>query len=130
MPVQYVIDEDANVVTVTAVGSVTKEEDLDCFRTLFVDAAYRPGMGLLLDYRKRQSVATTDEVKQYVEAGATLRERFGDSRCAVVVSEDVAFGMARMHSMLAEENSIPTNAFRDIEAAMRWLTGEARKPEA
>jgi hypothetical protein len=124
MAITYEIDEDAGIATVTASGSIGQAEDLECFRALLADRAYRPGMGLLLDYRERESVATTEQVKQFVAAGEKLREAFGDPRIAVVVSGDVAFGMARMYSALAEESSVPTSVFRDLEEAMRWLAGE------
>ena len=89
MPIRYVIDEASGVVSVTAEGNVRQEEDLECFGALVSDPGYRPGMGLLLDYRNRVSVATTEQVKQFVEAAARLREAFDGSRCAIVVSEGV-----------------------------------------
>ena len=123
MPILHEIDEAAGTVTVTGEGDITHEEDLACFGAVLGNPAYRPGMGLLLDYRKRSSVATTDQVKEFVEAGAKLREALGDSRLAVVVSEEIAYGMSRMYSMLAESESVPTRSFRDIGEAMHWLGG-------
>jgi hypothetical protein len=76
-------------------------------------------MGLLLDHRNRESVATTEQVKEFVEVTARLGEAFGDSRCAVVVSEDVAFGTARMCAALSEGTFVPTNIFRDLDEGTR-----------
>ena len=45
--------------------------------------------------------------------------------CAVVVSADVAFGMARMYAALSEDSSVPTNVFRDLDEAARWLSSES-----
>lgn len=127
MPILHAIDEAAGIVTVTGEGDVSHKEDLACFSAVLGDPAYRAGMGLLLDYRTRKSVATTEQVKEFVEAGAKLREALGDSRLAVVVSEEIAYGMSRMYSMLAEGESIPTRSFRDVDEAMRWL--EEASPE-
>ena len=124
MPIRYAIDDAAGIVAVTAEGDVRQEEDLECFGALVANPGYRPGMGLLLDYRNRVSVATTEQVKQFVEAAARLREAFDGSRCAIVVSEDVAFGMARMYAALAEDSFIPMNVFRDPDEAARWLASE------
>jgi hypothetical protein len=50
-------------------------------------------------------------------------QKIGSARVAIVVSNDVNFGMARMTQMLAEAQTpfITIRAFRKFEEAERWL---------
>jgi len=121
MPIIYSIDRDRGIACVKADGKVTHREDMECFGNLLSDAEFRPGLLLLLDYRGRESVASSQEVRELVEHSGKVRPILGDARCAIVVSSDVAFGMGRMYSALSEHSFVPTNVFRDIDEARQWL---------
>lgn len=121
MPIDYMIDAEAGMVTVTARGPVSQADDLGCFRALLADRDFTPGLKLLLDYRERESVASTDEARELVDEMGRLGKQFGDSRFALVVSSDLAYGMGRMVSSLAERSFPPVAVFRDLEAARSWL---------
>ena len=43
---------------------------------------------------------------------------------AIVANDDKLFGMARMYSILAEQDGISVDVFRDIESAERSLDSE------
>jgi hypothetical protein len=40
---------------------------------------------------------------------------------AIVTTDDVLYGMARMYSILAEGVGAASEVFRDVESATRWL---------
>ncbi len=44
-----------------------------------------------------------------------------DARRAIVVSSDVAFGMARMYQMIADSDPTQFRIFRDVNEAFAWL---------
>ena len=130
MPIDYVIDANAGVVTVTARGAVSQADDLACFRALLADRDFAAGLRLLLDYRERESVASADEARELAEEMRRLGELFGDSRFAIVVGSDLAYGMGRMVSSLSERDFPPVGVFRDLEEAQHWLDpgGEPTEP--
>jgi len=43
------------------------------------------------------------------------------ARRAVVVTNDVVFGMARMYQILTDESSDELQIFRNMDDALRWL---------
>lgn len=45
-------------------------------------------------------------------------------RVAIVVSQDVHFGLSRMFSILGEQAGVARRVFRDYEQARDWLLGE------
>lgn len=75
--------------------------------------------------RRGAAPPTTDFVTAMVAAFAQYRQVLGPARVAVVVSDDTAFGMARMTELRAAftnpEGRI--RPFRAFDDAVRWLTG-------
>jgi len=74
----------------------------------------------LIDARGATARFSSKEVRQFI----TVLERLArDSRLgptAVVVSDDVTYGMVRMVSMFMDE-ICAIEPFRDLEEAKRWL---------
>jgi hypothetical protein len=127
VPIQYSIDRNNRLLT-RADGMVTFEEidahldleqlnrDLD--RPELIDA--RNATTDLMPAQVRQLVLRAADMLRVVKLGPT----------AIVTTDDVIYGMARMYSVLAEAVGDRTEVFRDLESAARWLdqvtaTGEA-----
>jgi hypothetical protein len=75
----------------------------------------------LFDARGASTNVTPAQVRQLVSrAHTTLQERpLGPT--AIVVTDDMAFGMARMYAILANRLGIVVEVFRDVESAEEWL---------
>ncbi len=123
MPMSYTIDPVAGVVRIAGSGLLTDREMVDCIDALRHDPALEPGMNTLSDMRRIEVGFTSAGVESMVEIMRATEERRGDSRAAIVVSEEVAFGMARMFELISENADVHPNfrVFYDFEQATAWL---------
>jgi hypothetical protein len=82
-----------------------------------------PDFALLIDLRQASGLQVTAAgVRSLVSQPLVLAAA---SRRAVVVPTDLGFGMARMYEMLREDHGGGMRAFRDFDAARRWVTGRS-----
>ena len=119
MPISHVIDRFRQRMFTQASGLVTLE-DLNAH----LDAEERErGLDLpeLFDATGVSTNVTPAQIRQLVNrAHATLRKGpLGPT--AIVVTDDVAFGMAQMYAILTRPLGIVVEVFRDVESAERWL---------
>ncbi len=118
MPVSYRIDRERRIVFTEASGVVTDSELIEFQKQLRDDPEFEPDFHQLSDCRAIDEVGVTSEGVQE----AASRSPFGQgSLRAIVVSSDVAFGMARMFENLRHEAQDEVRVFRNAQEARRWL---------
>jgi hypothetical protein len=119
MPITHVIDRFRQGMVTIAEGLVTFA---DIMAHLDVEAREH-GLDLpeLIDARFATTDITPNQVRQIVRRVHDLvrQQPFGPT--AIVATDDVAFGMARMFSILAEGDGVAVGVFRDIQSASSWL---------
>lgn len=76
----------------------------------------------LIDARGAVSEVTVDQVRRLVQRATEMLRVVEVGPTAIVTSNDVAFGMARMYALLAERAGIDAEVFRDIASATTWLS--------
>jgi hypothetical protein len=116
MPIQYVID---GIVLTHAEGLVTFQDLSE-----HLDAEERDrGLGLpeLFDAREATTNVTAQQVRTLVQRAADTLRRIPLGPTAIVATDDVVFGMARMYAILTEQVGGRVEVFRDVESAYRWL---------
>jgi hypothetical protein len=121
MPIRYVIDGNRKRLLTHAEGLVTFQE-----LSQHLDAEERDrGLGLpeLFDARGATTNLTTGQVRTLVQRAADTLRGTALGPTAIVATNDVAFGMARMYAILTEQAGARVEVFRDIESATRWLDG-------
>ncbi len=122
MPISYHIDVERRLVLTRASGTLTDADVLALKTRLTQDPDFVPGMRELSDCRGIERLDVTPAgvramVQQDQRQGAD-----GPHRLALVLSKDVAFGMARMYQSLAGSNEQDhVGVFRDIDEAKAWL---------
>jgi hypothetical protein len=122
MPADYRIDRSKRLVYGRAWGILTNDDLTDRRAALYRDPAFAPDLDELYD-----AVEVTEvQVASRVLLQLALSSGFSPTaRRAVVVSSDVAFGIARMYALLAgREDTI--QVFRDRASAVRWLESPNR----
>lgn len=82
---------------------------------------------LLVDARGSSSLGrrSPETIRSLVELVSRHGERFG-WRLAVLVAQDVQFGMTRMASAYGDARALDIRAFRDDEEARTWLAESQR----
>jgi hypothetical protein len=119
------------LVWVESTGDSGVAERISTIEAVLADPAYRSGMGLIYDVRRRTNVPEAVEIQQTVAYLASRGKEIGRSRWALVVNTEAAFGMGRMAGAMLESTSatwasgslLTGRVFRDLAEAEAWVRG-------
>ena len=75
----------------------------------------------LIDARGATTNVTALQVRLLVQRAASMLRVVDVGPTAIVTTNDVVYGMARMYSILAENLGVNAEVFRDMQAANVWL---------
>jgi hypothetical protein len=118
MPAGYTIDLERSLVLSRGWGVLTDRELLVHVRALTADPHFARNFCQLGDLRDVTDVQIT---------AATIREMvrmnpfWAGARRALVVTNDVVYGMARMYQILRDESPDELEIFRKMDGALQWL---------
>ena len=119
MPIHYSIDPADGRMTTRADGVVTFH---DINAHLDVEQRNRDlHRSELIDARGATTDLTAEQVRRLVRRAADMLRITDLGPTAIVTTNDVVYGMARMYSILAEGVGANAEAFRDMDSAKRWL---------
>jgi hypothetical protein len=119
MPIRYSVDRLHGWLLTHADGVVTFE-DIDAHLDI-EQRDHNLGRPELVDARGATTDLTADQVRRLVQRATNMLRAVDLGPTAIVVDDDVAFGMARMYSLLADGAGVVAEAFRDLESATCWL---------
>jgi hypothetical protein len=119
MPITFVIDRVLQRMMTHADGVVTYAE---LNEHLNAEEQER-GLGLpeLIEASGATTDVTTGDVIRLVQRAARTSQSVPLGPTAIVVQDAVAFGMARMYSILMDRVGAPVGVFRDRGEAIAWL---------
>lgn len=122
MPVSYRIHDD--MVELTLEGENSPDAVMEIFDEALDDPKTPQQFALFVDVRKSTSLATrpTSDIIRVAEHLGPHKERV--TRCAVLATENVHFGLSRLGAVYSETAGVMTSVFRDKEEALAWLRGE------
>ena len=123
MPIDLVFDPTHERLHTTALGLITLRELLDHVE----DEARKDHLGVkeLFDAREATTDLTSLQIGELVDR---MRHHASVGRLgptALVTTNDVVYGMARMYSILSQDYDPGFAVFRDIASAEQWLESEA-----
>jgi hypothetical protein len=119
MPIRYSIDRIHRRLMTHADGIVTFH---DINAHLDLEQQNRDlNRSELIDARGATTDITSDQVRRLVRRAADMLRQVDLGPTAIVTTDDVVYGMARMYSILAEGVGAAAEVFRDMESATRWL---------
>jgi hypothetical protein len=119
MPIHYSVDPVRRRIVTRADGVVTFK---DINAHLDLEQRNRDlAAPEVVDARGATTNLTTEEVRALVRRAADMSRVVDLGPTAIVTTNDVVYGMARMYSMLVEGYGANTEVFRDLESAERWL---------
>ena len=120
MPVSWQIVD--GLVHLESDEAATFEEWRDAVDAALADPAWRPGMGILHDWRKHRTSLPSAEVAKRSAYLAHNAARFGQTRWALLVDSSASFGMGRMAETLTGAGT-RLRVFRDPVEAEAWARG-------
>jgi hypothetical protein len=120
-PIQFTVEPELSLVSYTVTGSIRMNDAKEFFDAILTHPDFRRGFNFIGD-RRDMVTARADE---YARAVAALveqnRRRLAPCRWAVLVPNPVAFGMARMWSLMASETGVSIQPFYELTEAIEWL---------
>lgn len=127
MPLHYTIIESENLVYVSGTGDIAAGELLNHLNELSSDDRYKAPMKKLVDYRRARPMSPPiEEIESFANEMSRLEEFFIDEKLAVVVQDDLSFGITRVFMALSK---LESNVFREFDAALQWLELPLDLPE-
>lgn len=122
MPITYEINKEQGVIYTTATGSLD-DTDIAAFKQkLTSDPDYRPGMKELSDVRGVDEFRVTAAgISRFAGMDEDSEDMVKEHRLAIIATEDVIFGMARMYQFQTEKSKPNVQIFRDLQQAREWL---------
>jgi len=119
MPIEYSIDPGNGRLLTRANGAVTFR---DINAHLDLEEHNRDlNRAELIDARNAVAQLTPDEIRLLVGRAADMLRTLELGPTAIVTTDDVVFGMARVYALLAERVGVSAEAFRDVQSAADWL---------
>jgi hypothetical protein len=125
MPLSYHIDEARGLLSLKGSGSITAD-DIDAYvEEVLEDPRQAYVTQELADFRDAEFSVTPDRVVKLAALDRKRLSRMKIVRRAIVVSNDLQYGLARMYGQFLAPSGQEVRPFHDIDEARRWLeTGE------
>jgi hypothetical protein len=121
MPIRFTIDSAARLVSYVVEGDASADEADQFFDAVLAHPEYRRGFNFLGDRRAVTRAPGTLYVQRIAAEVNARCKALGRCRWAVVVSGELADGMARMWAQMTGFSGVEVRAFRTVEAACEWL---------
>lgn len=122
MPISYEINKEEELIYTTASGSLDDADIAGFKQKLLSDPDYSPGMKELSDLRAVDEFRVTIAgISRFAGMDEESVEMVKEHRLAIVATEDVIFGMARMYQLQTEKAKPNVQIFRDLQPAREWL---------
>lgn len=122
MPATLSEDPSGRFVILTLTNPYSIAEARETLLRVLRHPVFQAHAALLID-RRAAAPPSSAFVSGAIDLIAEYRANVSGGRAAIVVADDVSFGMGRMTEMKAEM-AVPTatiRAFRDYDAAVHWL---------
>lgn len=119
MPITYRIFGARAFVLSTALGNIRDADLLAHQRELLDDSNFDPSYPQLDDFRDADmDHVTTDCIQKLAKTNVASKR---GSKRALVVRNEIAYGLARMLQALREGSRPEIQVFRDLDHALVWL---------
>ncbi len=120
MPISWRIAN--GVVLLESAETATFREWCEALKGFLADPDYRPGMGVIHDWRRLLTASPSTEIMARAEYVTEIPAMKG-TRWALIVAGTVTYGMGRMAEILMETSSVELRVFRDMAEAEAWVRG-------
>ncbi|MGH2567122.1 MAG: hypothetical protein ACRDGA_02200 [Bacteroidota bacterium] len=120
MPYTHEVYPQLKIAQVTASSDINLAESIRVMYDVARDSRFKPSYGLLLDLRLSTFTPTLLESYQLARTLRELRHSY-KGPMAIVVSNTLHFGIARMIASFVEAEGLTLFAFQDFEEAKLWL---------
>jgi hypothetical protein len=109
----------------TLTGGFNFEAFFDALVGVYDDDDFDPNLNSVWDFIDVEGIEkiSTDQIQKIVAYVSWKREEYGSMKTALVVSNRIHYGIARMYEQNIEATSeSEIMVFRDLESAIQWIS--------
>lgn len=122
MPIDIEIDAERRRINTRATGMLTVDDLLSYYQRLHDHPDYRIGLSELWDASGISGTQlTSDDLREFSSVTEPFTRQGAPVRVAILVSDDLGFGLARMYELLQTDSINRLKIVRSHEAAEAWL---------
>ena len=122
MSYTYTVQIDLNLVLVQLQGDMTYLQEVEAISVVLLDDRIRKNVRILVDRTQAPIIANPEKVNQFVEVVAKSRKDIGRPKIAIVVADEVDYGMTRLLELQSNTlDSHDIRVFFEIDYALKWL---------
>lgn len=114
-------------VVIVLSSTLDAEELSQTMESVLAHPDFTPGRDVIFDVRGSDINPNFAEIKNMLATIHALSSEFS-GRFAIIVSDSLRYGLARMASSLGSPLGMKMNAFYSVEEATQWLREEASAP--
>jgi hypothetical protein len=130
MPISYRIDKDLGLLTVVGSGTVTDEDISACKDSLKSEPELRHVTRDLTDFRGTSFTISPKGLPSLAKLHESALADAAETRCAVVVSNDLQYGLVRVYAQCVARLGHEVAPFRTMAEAREWLGLPAESEDA
>jgi hypothetical protein len=106
---------------IVVAGVVVPAEYDAAVRRVLAHPRFQPGMPLVFDLRAADLTQLSAEAfRSFAVTNQDVAARRGRARSAIVVADDLQFGLLRMYEVLGATQNLENRVFRELAAAIAW----------
>lgn len=120
MAVRYEVSPETRLVTVTANGTVTREDVDNLHMSLLADDRISGEMSCLIDANSAEPKLTFTDLQEISGRLQQVVEK-GIARLAIVARSTFVYSLAKTFGVFAEHQAMHVRPFRDVSEAVAWL---------
>lgn len=109
-----------NIAVINIEGHFTLDELLDGFRQTLNDNDLKQNTHIMINGSKSKELPPTEILLKISEILCEGKDKFS-CRLAILVSQNVRFGMARQLGAFLDSHNVSTRPFYDHDEAVEWL---------
>ncbi len=127
MKIEMILDSEFYIRIITIKGLLTYNDLRNKLQEIYSDPNLIPYQKSLWDLAQADvTTFTSEQINTIADFVSKSWGTNGQSRAALVVKQDVSFGLSRMYEILLSDKTLSvTKVFNDYEQALEWLkTGQ------
>jgi len=125
MNIETEINESSNFRIHTLTGDFDFDELFDALVSVYDDENFDRNLNSVWDFIDVKGIETisTNQIQKIVAYVTWKREKYGGMKTALVVSNKIHYGIARMYEQSLEASSkSEIMVFRDLGSAVEWIS--------
>ena len=123
MKVDIDLEEEQGFCRVTVVGKFDLQQYAPSINRVVDAMGPTPDMPALYDLRETDMAHLgTPEIRAMGSAHRGIANRRGNARVAVLVGDDLTYGLARMYEAMGLPPKLQMQVFRDVDEAEAWVS--------